>query len=71
MCLEGFADESHNDNITKKNETDNTNDNYFHDVTEDYWFYVVDSFRSFVRNNLSNPSAEESEAGTFVHLMNG
>lgn len=59
--FEGFADESHNDNITKKNETDNTNDNYFHDVTEDYWFYVVDSFRSFVRNNLSNPSAEESE----------
>ena len=36
--FEGFADESHNDNITKKNETDNTNDNYFHDVTEDYWF---------------------------------
>lgn len=61
--FEGFVDETPNPHTTKQNGTDNTNDPYFHGMTEDFWFYLADSFRSFVRNP-SKPSAERPEEGT-------
>lgn len=61
--FEGFVDETPSINPTKKNGTDNTNDPYFHGMTDDFWFYLADSFRSFIRNPLK-PSAERPEEGT-------
>lgn len=61
--FEEFVDETPSIITTKQNGTHNTNAPYFHGMTEDFWFYLADSFRSFIRNPLKS-SAERPEEGT-------